>query len=159
MSELHRAPSPNDADPTARFWSNTLFIPAYASALSALILSLQCITALARRRSAKSAKVQEPAAALHSNPPTNGQLAPKSGMRKHINELGGLVIFGWRLARLLACAALLALSVYTVILNPHQARDASEARYFRWLQISLTVVYVRLLPRICVELLKSFVLF
>ena len=159
MPELHRVPTPNDADPTARFWSSTLFIPAYASALSALILSVQRITTLARRRSAKSAKAQEPVTVVHSSPPTNGQLAPKSGIRKHIDELGGPVIFGWRLARLLACAALLALSVYTVILNPHQARGASEAKYSRWLQISLTVVYVRLPSPIYAELLKSFALF
>lgn len=100
-----------------------------------------------RRRSTKAADTHEPVdGATEHVSSVEAQHAPKSGVRKHIDELGGFVIFGWRLARLLACVALCALSVYTVILDPQPARGASESHYSRWLQISLTVVYVRLMP-------------
>ncbi len=102
-----------------------------------------------RRRTTKSADTHEPIPVAVEHVSAEEQRAPKSSIRKHIDELGGFAIFGWRLARLLACAALCALSVYTVILDPQPARGASESHYSRWLQISLTVVYVRLilLPR------------
>ena len=105
------------------------------------------MTTFVTRRTTKSADTHEPVDVPTEHVSSaEEQHAPKSGVRKHIDELGGLIIFGWRLARLLACAALCALSVYTVILDPHPARGASELHYSRWLQISLTVVYVRLIP-------------
>ncbi|KAJ3556484.1 hypothetical protein NM688_g2007 [Phlebia brevispora] len=122
-----------------RFWSDVLLIPAYASALSISILFLQCITKLVKKRRLKST-LQEPLANGNTSSP-EAQLSRKSSLRKHIDELGGLAIFGWRLARLLACVALLALSVYTVRLGPQQDSGASESKYYQWFQIGLSAVY------------------
>lgn len=60
--------------------------------------------------------------------------------RSHIAQLGGRVIFGFIVARLLSCLALLGLSVVTLVL--HHKGGISRYESHDWLQIALCGTYV-----------------
>ncbi|KAI0774725.1 multidrug resistance-associated ABC transporter [Trametes elegans] len=130
-------------------WKNTLAYPAGATVVSALILSLQLISRapLVQRLRAKLtgsdalAKTGEDLEAVGND----GEVP------SHVVQLGGPVIFGFKLARLLFTLALLALSIASLAVNG--AEDDSEYSYnSRWVAFGLvgTYAYASLLAFITV---------
>ena len=112
-------------------------------ALSLLIILLVLLqnVALWTLRKFKGAE-----AVVETEPPPNAELTHKHGLRRHIEELGGGVIFGWRISRMLACAVLFALSVYSATLDGFTDEDGTATEEERYLPIALAAVYVRTPP-------------
>lgn len=108
-----------------RIWLHELFFPIYASALSLLILVIQSIVAVFRTPG------------NNDDEPPSENLTLGERFKHHLEGAGGRVIFTCRLARLVAVAALVSLSVYTVL---DEIYTQEEHAY--WLQIGLLAVYV-----------------
>lgn len=111
-------------------WHNSLAIPVYVALLSVVILVLHLLFT--------SAPVKKLATRLFSSGNVEGSTpsSPSPPEKSHIEQLGGSVIFGYLIARLLTSLALLGLSVATVILHHRVSHD--------WLQVGLCGVYVSL---------------
>ncbi|KAJ3551685.1 hypothetical protein NM688_g4563 [Phlebia brevispora] len=77
--------------------------------------------------------------------PSEGHTAPKSALRRHVEELGGPYIFGWRAARLSSCVILFALNVYTLIIGLRKHGHGHPLSSSQQFQIALTTIYVYLL--------------
>ncbi|KAH9854915.1 multidrug resistance-associated ABC transporter [Lenzites betulinus] len=94
-------------------WKNVLAYPAYATVASVVLLSIQLIarTPLVQRLYAKLTR-SENLAKHGEDVESSGHLGERPS---HIARLGGPVIFGFKIARLLLTLALLALSITTVV--------------------------------------------
>ncbi|KAI0677672.1 hypothetical protein C8Q78DRAFT_1003851 [Trametes maxima] len=105
----------NQADEEYEIWKNSLAYPASATAVSALILSLQLVS--------RAPPVQRLYARLTGSeiPAKDGDDVEVAGSDRrrpsHIIRLGGPVIFSFKAARLLSSLALLALSIASLTLN------------------------------------------
>ncbi|KAG5648265.1 hypothetical protein DXG03_006224 [Asterophora parasitica] len=97
-----------------RVFADSLAVPAYVAALSAIALILHLIITSSFLRGLKSrifsitTNVEEEDAA-DSTPP--------SGLRDHIIRHGGYTIFAYKVARLIGCLVLLGLTVYSTIVS------------------------------------------
>lgn len=111
-----------------RMWTSELFYPVYAAAFSTLIFLLQLAVALWTNRLSEKPREASSTAVLGL-----GQR-----FQRHLDSMGGRIIFTFRLARLLVNGALLALSGYTLLSRKY---TTSEPNAFL-LQIGLLVVYV-----------------
>lgn len=108
-------------------WLSELFYPVYAVGFSLAILLLQ----LALRLWAKKSSDQ-------STPPTP-HLSVGDRFQKHLDGIGGRVIFTYRLARLFANGALVAFGGYTLSSRQY----ARPERNVAGLHVGLLGVYVR----------------
>ncbi|CAL1696210.1 unnamed protein product [Somion occarium] len=79
-------------------WRNTLLVPSYVAGVSTLLLVGQAIAIALHRRKNVSDDVEESSTRL----------------RGHISALGGPIIFTFKLARLVACLALVVLSAVSM---------------------------------------------
>lgn len=118
-----------------RVWRDTLVFPAYAAALSIfallvhLILLSRPVKSLAMRLFTSNDTPEE-------EHPTRVSVVGKS----HVEQLGGPVIFGFLVARLVSCLTLLGLSVVTSV-RLHDG-PGSHLDTLDWLQIAICGVYV-----------------
>lgn len=125
-----------------RLWKNTLAYPVVAAAASALVLSVQLVarTTPVQRLFAKITKSDAPAKVDDDLEATGASSQPMS----HVQQLGGPVIFGFKIVRLLCTLTLLALSVAGLFL--HDATDTVDVSFdARWVVFGLIATYVRTL--------------
>lgn len=122
---------------------NTFAYPVYASGLSILVLLLQWLVSVVRKRRAKSTDASADSQTTATQP--SGLIAR---FKSHVDQLGGAAIFVWRLSRILAILALKALSVYSLVRLHEQEQNEEDAgsSTHRWLEFGLAVVYVSALP-------------
>ena len=112
-------------------WSNELFYPVYATAFSVLVLLLQLVVRSRKHGSFRT----EPHELSRSE-----ALSLGGRFQKHLDSMGGHIIFTYRLARLIANGALLGLHAFTVLTGRYRGSE-SEPNALH-LQIGLLVVYV-----------------
>lgn len=120
--------------------SDSLAIPGYAAALSILVLSIR-IVARSRLGTALSSKLSSYELS-NSNPLRHADLSPFSIKKNHIQELGGSIIFSFRIARLVACLTLLGLSTASLFNSGDWNHGLGDLDTAKWLRIILTSVYV-----------------
>ena len=123
--------------PLFRIWRESLAIPAYATAVSVVVLFLHWVVV--------SGPVQRLVTRLFSSNQDEQEDGPSDVLlveKSHVEKLGGTVIFGYLIARLLSCLALLGLSIATLLLQ----HDQNILKYGvgDWLQLGLCGVYVSL---------------
>ncbi|RPD81341.1 multidrug resistance-associated ABC transporter [Lentinus tigrinus ALCF2SS1-7] len=119
-------------------WKNTLAYPVLAAAASALVLSLQLVarTSSVQRLFAKITKSDAPTKADDDLEATGASTQSLS----HVEQLGGPVIFGFKVVRLLCTLSLLALSVAGLFL--HDAGDTVDVSFdARWVVFGLIATY------------------
>ncbi|EMD36160.1 hypothetical protein CERSUDRAFT_115127 [Gelatoporia subvermispora B] len=115
-------------------WQKSLIIPAGIAGVSAMVLLLQLALRLRETLRLKAAPTEE----TTTNVMSGVVGAAQSRVKKHIDNLGGPVIFAFRFARLLCCLALLGLSGMTVVeLGTQHGLRSSD----RWTVLSLCGVY------------------
>lgn len=104
-------------------WSHPLVWPFYAAAASILIFAVHGIVVFAKQR-------------LHPTPDYTPPVPqePIAGVwrevKANIRERGGWEVFFWKLVRLLACIALAALSIVSLV-SDAQSEPASDPAGFR----------------------------
>ncbi|EMD41587.1 hypothetical protein CERSUDRAFT_79219 [Gelatoporia subvermispora B] len=126
-------------------WRNSLYIPAGAAALSAALLLLH-ITIHSRPVKFLHSKLSASHTVSADDASSDTVVAPgvdeRSHIRRHVDDLGGPMIFAFRLARLLSVVALLALSIVTVMSSGFRKAHSGASNQSMWINISLCVVYV-----------------
>ena len=85
----------------------------------------------------------EEAAEEEVAPSTDSEVTHKHGLERHVVELGGPAIFAWRLSRVLACAGLFALGIFTTTLDGQAHDDGTDSEPQKYVQFALAGVYVR----------------
>ncbi|KAL1937768.1 hypothetical protein VTO73DRAFT_12921 [Trametes versicolor] len=120
-------------------WNESLAYPAGAAVLSAALLSLQLIS---RAPPVQRLYAKLTGAEASAKQGEDVEAAGNSGERpSHITQLGGPVIFAFKVSRLLSSVALLALSITSLAING----DEDDDEYFhdsRWVAFGLIGAYV-----------------
>lgn len=149
-------------------WLHPLMIPAYVGAASALVLILHLVLSfgpvkkLFRRPLIEEEGVQEQ---IPQHPSLHTSLF--SAAREHITDLGGPVIFAFRVARAISVFVLCGLSIAIFVLdeedvrkkgdgtdapkhwsNKHQKRKGGSLSFTKheWLEFAMVLTYVRSVP-------------
>ncbi|ESK84755.1 hypothetical protein Moror_568 [Moniliophthora roreri MCA 2997] len=127
-----------------RIWISGLILPFYASILSALALAVHF--AVANFLKTKQNREDEEDAQVVSHGATNGPLA---GIREHIVVHGGAIIFSFNIARLGCAAALLGLSLNSLIVDGSRAKAhdgfdflRNGGQSFRWQELGMCFVFL-----------------
>ncbi|KAI0832850.1 multidrug resistance-associated ABC transporter [Trametes gibbosa] len=121
-----------------KLWTNTLAYPAYATAASAVFLTVQLVSRvpLVKRFYSKLVGSED----LAKTGEDVESVGHPGDCPSHISRLGGPVIFGFKIARLLSTFALLALSIATVAVKG--ATDGEEySSNSRWVAFGLIAAY------------------
>lgn len=127
---------PSFTDLSKRIYSDTFAIPVYVALLSIATLSLhllarsESIRKLFSRSSPKQISTEE-------------EDSIERPYRGHIHDLGGPLIFAYKIARLLLCFILLALNVFYVVTSARSNDGIKSFSDADWLRIGLIGVYVR----------------
>lgn len=125
---------------TRSIFSDTLIFPAYAAGLSLSVLLVQLILRstpvkkLHARFSGPHATLTDEDEVENSAQNTSG---PSPVVDRHVGQLGEPIIFGFRLARLLCCLALLGMYAFTAVRGALDGLSPSV-----WLQVAACGVYV-----------------
>lgn len=144
----------------SRLWSDTLIIPSYMVAGSALALLLHIIliSPPIKRLYARFFQntVQLPPADSSSSAESE-ILAPSFSdeVKEHITKHGGVVIFAYQVARLFGCVVLLGLSIASTITSEHneigllskwgkkhKKHRKSTLAAHEWLELAMCMTYV-----------------
>lgn len=113
-------------------WRDMLMIPAYAAAVSIVALFLHLLLTL---KPAKSLATRT----FSANETVEEEISPVEE-KSHVEQLGGSVIFGFLVARLLSSLTLLGLSVATLV--RHHGASTTQFDSYRWEQIAICGAYV-----------------
>lgn len=112
-------------------WSDSLIIPVYFAIASAVVLVLHIVLFLkpvqqlwSRLRRKDFVEYPEPA-------PVNRPESLWAEVKQHVQNHGGATIFGFELARLVGCLALLGLSVTSLVLL-EEARNPGADSWGKW---------------------------
>lgn len=108
-----------------RGWGNELLLPAYASAISVVLVCLYGIVFSKRRLSHMSRSRSEDgdSGEVEALQPTN-PASDISRVRKYIGRQGGLSIFSSKLLRLVGCMLLVGLTAATVVVEHKNEANA-----------------------------------
>lgn len=123
-----------------RLWTDTLVYPSVVALTSLAILLLQLVF--------RSGPVQHLYAKLARSDacPKVGEDVESNGsggqVTSHVAELGGPVIFAFKLLRFFSCLALLALSVAEIVLRDEDVEGVESSMGSRWVVVGLTAAYV-----------------
>ncbi|EIN13416.1 P-loop containing nucleoside triphosphate hydrolase protein [Punctularia strigosozonata HHB-11173 SS5] len=98
-------------------WKDTLLIPAYAAGLSIVVFLLQLLFATRPFKKIRARLWSAKPAAATDELPLATQAGWVSELKVHIRRHGGALVFGYKLARLLASLALWGLAIATLILD------------------------------------------
>lgn len=137
-------------------WTDSLFVPAYVAALSAVILFLQCIWSVHEA----DEEPEWPGSIVLSDATSTAR--PVTGFmnefKSRIQSLGGTSIFFYKLFRLVGVLTLLGLTIVTLVADKRMAtsfqkslENGGQSRYLSsldvsnaaWPQLSLCLTYVR----------------
>jgi hypothetical protein len=118
------------------FWSDTLTFPVYAAALSVLVLVLQTTLYFTWTRQGRS----ETAYTTIGGPTVRGTLFARFG--KHVQTLGGWLIFVCRITRFVALGVLLGLSAHTLTRALKYSGGYHGIDDPKWRYLGLVIVYV-----------------
>ncbi|KAI0697137.1 multidrug resistance-associated ABC transporter [Cytidiella melzeri] len=105
-------------------WLHELAFPVYAALLSVVILLVQLVVSALKKRN--ETEEEEATISTSTEQPTLG-----ARFQKHLDGMGGREIFTFRLARLLSAAALVCLSVYTILAQQY-TQDVPHATHLQF---------------------------
>ncbi|KAI0932659.1 hypothetical protein AcW1_000282 [Taiwanofungus camphoratus] len=135
-------------DESTKIYLDSLIFPVYAAGVSVAVLLLQLIfkskpvRKLYARFSASEATLMDDSNAEELVVDIGETNEPESSaVGRHIAQLGGLTIFGFKFARFIALLALLGLQIFTAVSENQNPVDSELLRAPEWLQIGLCGVY------------------
>ncbi|KII86961.1 hypothetical protein PLICRDRAFT_275537 [Plicaturopsis crispa FD-325 SS-3] len=141
--------STSPVDSTSVIWRNSMFLPAYVAAASAILCTLQLVLEAKsdRQRPAnalrhKAVRVQEGVADNVAGTQRLGLLAK---VKERATNLGGPTIFTFMVARFIGSITLLGLSVATLSVNEVGQITGGQIRRpnaNKWLQIAISITYL-----------------
>ncbi|KZT06271.1 P-loop containing nucleoside triphosphate hydrolase protein [Laetiporus sulphureus 93-53] len=120
---------------------DTLVFPAYGAAVSVLVILVQVIlrTSPARRLYASIPASDTTATQIENVENLSEQSS--YAITRHIRQLGGPLIFAYRLARFLACLTLLSMTIFTVVDRAQHTRHVKHIAPAVWIQVALCGTY------------------
>ncbi|TFK30740.1 ATP-binding cassette transporter [Coprinopsis marcescibilis] len=107
------------ASKVSKLWSNTLIIPAYVALLSSALIVVHTTVSSRRVRKlwARLTGAAPPGQSSESYQNERREATLATDLAEHVQEQGGAVIFAFQLLRFLSCAALLALSIASLVVD------------------------------------------
>ncbi|KAF8058246.1 hypothetical protein FPV67DRAFT_1565726 [Lyophyllum atratum] len=109
------------------FFSDSLAIPAYVAALSAIALIIHLILVSSVYKRAKSRLLPT---TVQAEEPDQGNSTLPLNLRDYVAQQGGNTIFAYKVARLFGCLTLLGLSICTAVLPDDQVGESVELNIF-----------------------------
>ncbi|KAF5377185.1 hypothetical protein D9615_006331 [Tricholomella constricta] len=138
----------------ARVFSDSLAIPAYVAALSAVALAVHLLLDSNFYKKVKS-RICSTLVDVEDMDLAPEDSAMPGGLRDHVTQHGGNIIFAYKVVRLIGCLTLLGLSIYSAVLSEQMSGfRASERRKRKhgksksgfltheWLELSMCMTYM-----------------